>query len=177
MATKSQTVDAFTKALAYGYNSAGQLTLTTTPSGQQIGYGYLNNRIASVTVNGQTLLQGAATTPFGPISAWHWGNGLFEFRDYDKDGRLATWEFRNGTSLLRKDQTFDAASRITGVSDPNVPASNQAYQYDILDRLTVAQTGTPPTHTKQFAYDAVGNRLNVTLDSAVTNFAYSANSN
>jgi RHS repeat-associated protein len=177
VASKSQTVDAFTKTQAYAYNTAGQLASITTPSGQQLGYGYLNNRIANVTVNGQTLLQGAATTPLGPISAWHWGNGLFEFRDYDKDGRLATWEFRNGSSLLRKDQTFDAASRITAVNDPNVPGSSQAYQYDVLDRLTVAQAGMLPTHTKQFAYDAVGNRLNVTLDSAVTNFAYSASSN
>jgi RHS repeat-associated protein len=130
-----------------------------------------------VIVNGQTLLQGAATTPFGPISAWHWGNGLFEFRDYDQDGRLATWEFRNGMSLLRKDQTFDAANRITAITDPLNAAASQAYQYDALDRLTVAQTGTPPTHTQQFAYDAIGNRLSVTLDSAATNFSYSTSSN
>ena len=177
VASKSQTIDAFTKTLAYGYSSAGQLMSMTTPSGQQIGFGYLNNRVSSVTVNGQTLLQGAATTPFGPISAWHWGNGLFEFRDYDQDGRLATWEFRNGMSLLRKDQTFDAANRITAITDPLNAAASQAYQYDALDRLTVAQTGTPPTHTQQFAYDAIGNRLSVTLDSAATNFAYSTSSN
>jgi len=177
VASKSQTVDTYTKTVAYGYNSAGQLTSITTPSGQQIDYGYLNNRITSVTVNGQAIVQGAATTPFGPITAWRWGNGLYTFRDHDRDGRLATWEFRNGTSILRKDQSFDAASRIVGITDPIRPASNQMYQYDALDRLTVAQTGTQPTHTQQFSYDSVGNRLNVTLDSSATNFAYSAANN
>ena len=175
--SKAQTVDTFTKTTSYGYNSAGQPTSTTTPSGQQIGYEYLNNRVAKITVNGQTLLQGVATTPFGPIAAWRWGNGLFEFRDYDQDGRLVTWEFRNGTSLLRKNLAFDVASRITAIADALNPTASQTYQYDVLDRLTVAQSGAPPAHTQQFAYDAIGNRLNVTLDTTVTNFAYSANSN
>jgi hypothetical protein len=76
-----------------------------------------------VTVNGQTLPLGAATTPFGPISAWLWGNGLFEFRGLRQGRPPATWEFRNGTSLIRKDQTLDAASRITAVNDPNVPGA------------------------------------------------------
>lgn len=177
VASKSQTVDTYTNVVSYGYNGAGQLTSITTPSGQQIGYGYLNNRISSITVNGQVILQGATTTPFGPITAWRWGNGLYSFRDYDRDGRLATWEFRNGASILRKDQSFDAASRIIGIADPIHPSSNQTYQYDALDRLTVAQTGTPPVRTQQFSYDAVGNRLNLTLDSSVTTFAYDSANN
>ena len=176
-ATKSQLVDAFTKTVAYGYNNAGQLLTMTTPSGQQIGYSYINNRVSAITVNGQTLLHGAVTMPFGPMSSWLWGNGLFTFRNYDRDGRVSSWEFRNGVSILRKEQTFDAASRITSVNDPNQTAANQTYQYDLLDRITVAQTGAPPTRTQQFAYDSVGNRLNITIDSAVTNSAYGTSTN
>ena len=177
VSTRSQSVDAFTWTLAYGYNSAGQLVSMTTPSGQEVGYGYLNNRVVSVTVNGQPLLQGAATSPFGPISAWRWGNGLYEFRDFDKNGRLASWEFRNGTSILRKDQVFDAAGRIVAINDPNNSAANQTYQYDALDRLIAAQTGTPAVHTQQFSYDPVGNRLSAAADSVATNFAYGATNN
>jgi len=149
----------------------------TTPSGQQIGYSYINNRVSAITVNGQTLLHGAVTMPFGPMSSWLWGNGLFTFRNYDRDGRVSSWEFRNGVSILRKEQTFDAANRITSINDPNQAAANQTYQYDLLDRITVAQTGAPPTRTQQFAYDSVGNRLNITIDSAVTNSAYGTSTN
>ena len=163
--------------VTYGYNSAGQLTTITTPSGQTIGYGYINNRAASVTVNGVSLLAGANTTPFGPIAAWQWGNGLFTFRNYDHDGRLASWEFRNGTSILRKNQSFDTASRITAIADPNNPAASQAYQYDVLDRLSLAQTTNPVTHTQQFTYDGVGNRQTATIDGSLTNLTYSGSSN
>jgi YD repeat-containing protein len=102
-----------------------------------MGYGYANNKISKITVNGQTLLSAAIAQPFGPIGAWNWSNGLFTFRDYDSDGRLATWEFRDGVSILRKDQSFDAASRIVGITDPDHPTASQTYQYDALDRLTV----------------------------------------
>ena len=43
--------------VTYGYNAAGQLTTLTTPSGQQIGYSYLNNRVAGITVNGAALIR------------------------------------------------------------------------------------------------------------------------
>jgi RHS repeat-associated protein len=172
VASKTQQVGSLVRSVAYAYNAAGQVTTITTPSGQQIGYGYTNNRVSSITINGSNLLTGANTKPFGPLSAWHWGNGLFTFRDYDTDGRLADWEFRNGTSILRKNQIFDAASRITAIADPNTPAASQVYQYDVLDRLTIAQSGIPVTHTQQFSYDAVGNRQNATIDGAVANLTY-----
>ncbi len=114
-----------------------------------------------------------ATEPFGPISVWFWGNGLNMYRDYDNDGRLVTWEFVDGTSILQKNQTFDLASRIVGITDPSNPAATQAYQYDVLDRLTVAQTGNPVTNTQQLTYDPVGNRLNATLSGNSANLYYS----
>jgi RHS repeat-associated protein len=177
VASKSQTVDVLTKTVGYGYNNAGLLATMTTPSGQRIGYSYTNNRVSAITVNAQTLLHGAVTMPFGPMSSWLWGNGLFTFRTFDSDGRVASWEFRNGVSILRKEQVFDAVSRIIAVNDPNQVAVNQTYQYDLLDRITVAQTGSPPIRTEQFTYDAVGNRLNLTIDNAVTNSAYAMNNN
>jgi RHS repeat-associated protein len=176
VASKSQTVGSVTRSVSYGYNSAGQLATVTTPSGQQLGYSYTNNRVSTITINGQSLINGTATEPFGPLAYWLWGNGLKMYRDYDNDGRLASWEFRNGTSVLRKDQSFDLASRIVGISDPINATASQSYQYDVLDRLTMAQTGNPMTHTQQFTYDPVGNRLNATLDGSGANLYYN-NSN
>ena len=177
VASKTQTVGAVSRTLAYTYNAAGQLATLTTPSGQQIGYGYLNNRVVSVTVNGAPLASGIVTTPFGPVGAWQWGNGLYTFRDFDQDGRLWRWTHRNGTELIRNDLGFDAASRITSISDPLSPARNGAYTYDAVDRLVTAQQGTPATHNYQYGYDSLGNRTAALVDGAASSLAYGVTSN
>ena len=176
MAGKTQTTGGLARSLGYGYNAAGQLATLTTPSGQQIGYGYLNGRVVSVTVNGTPLASGIVTTPFGPVGAWQWGNGRYTFRDFDHDGRLIRWTYRNGTDLLRSDVTFDAANRITALADPLAPARSGAYQYDALDRLTVAQQGSPVTRTWQYGYDALGNRTAAQADAVTTTLTYAAGS-
>src|SRR5665213_2921878 len=86
VASRMQQVGTLTKTVSMGYNSAGQLTSMTTPSGQVIGYAYLNNRVAGMTINGNTLLSNVTADPFGPPSAWQWSNGLKSYRDYDQDG-------------------------------------------------------------------------------------------
>jgi len=177
VASKTQTISGVARTTAYGYNAAGQLASVSTPSGQQIGYGYLNNRVVSVTVNGSPLASGVVTTPFGPVGAWQWGNGLFTFRDFDLDGRLWRWTHRNGSELLRNDLTFDAGSRITGIADPLSAARNGTYTYDAVDRLVNAQQGTPATHSYQYAYDALGNRTGAVVDGASSSLAYGATSN
>jgi len=156
--SKTQTVGAVTLIATYAYNAAGQLQTLTTPSGQQIGYTYLNNRVAGVTVNGQALITSATTEPFGPLSVWQWANAHYSYRDFDLDGRIAAWEHRNGVSILRNDLTIDAASRVTQITDPANAALQNAYQYDNLDRLTLDQTGNPVAGSLQYTYDAVGNR-------------------
>lgn len=176
VAGKTQVGGGVSRTLTYGYHAAGQLATLTTPSGQQIGYAYLNGRVVSVTVNGTPLASGIVTTPFGPVGAWQWGNGRYTFRDYDGDGRLTRWTFRNGTDLLRSDVSFDAASRITALADPLAPARSGAYQYDALDRLTLAQQGSPVTRTWQYGYDALGNRTAAQVDAAVTTLTYAAGS-
>ena len=177
VANKTQVVGTVTRTVGYRYNGAGQLTSITTPSGQVFGFSYLNNRVVSATVNGTALVSGIVTTPFGSIGAWQWGNGLFTFRDYDRDGRLYRWTFRNGTDILRNDLAFDIGSRITGIADPAAPSRNGAYEYDTLDRLILAQQGSPTAHTYQYTYDAIGNRTTQTADGNTSTLSYAATSN
>ena len=174
--TKAQTV-ANTKTVTYAYNAAGQLASVTTPSGQVIGYSYANNRVSGITVNGTTLIGSIVTEPFGPLSTWQWGNGLLTLRVFDTDGRITSWEFRNGTSILRNNVSWDVASRVTANANPVDATLGCVFQYDALDRLTVSQKGNPVTATQQFNYDAVGNRTNFTLNSAVTNYTTAPASN
>ncbi len=175
--TKAQTVSN-TKTVAYAYNAAGQLASLTTPSGQVIGYTYSNNRISGVSINGAVLIGAAIAEPFGPLSTWNWGNGLVTLRVYDTDGRLTSWEFRNGTSILRNNVSWDVGGTRR--------RQHQSGQRDAGLRLPVrrarpadgepaGQSGRQPP--SQFNYDAVGNRSNLTVNGTLTNYSYAAASN
>jgi RHS repeat-associated protein len=177
VSSKTQVVGVLSRTVGYSYNAAGQLAGMTTPSGQQVVFGYSNNRVSSITVNGTPVISATMTEPFAGISLWHWGNGLYSYRTHDDDGRIAGWEFRNGTSVLRNDLGFDYAGRITSISDPANATLGGVYQYDSLDRLTQAQQGSPVVHTQQLSYDAVGNRRSVGVDTTSSDLLYDGASN
>jgi RHS repeat-associated protein len=178
--SKSQVVAGLTQSVGYGYNSAGQLSTITTPSGQSIAYGYQNNRPVSVTVNGTTVLSGAGYEPFGPIGGWTWGNSTLtspnlHVRLYDLDYRVtsvSTDQPQSGTTpICRWDFTWDAASRITALTVPTSSANSFGYGYDALDRLT-SVTPTGSTQLFGFSYDKVGNRLTSVVSGTTTSYAY-----
>lgn len=149
--SKAQAVGGVTKAVGYGYNSAGQLTVLITPSGRIVEYEYSNSRIAGVKIDGAVLLNQVLYEPFGPTRGWTWGNGTLAVRDYDADGNpshidsAGLWTF-----------SLDDAHRIVGISDQESPAQTTAYGYDLGDRLTSAVTSAA---NQSFTYGANGNRL------------------
>ncbi len=179
VATKTQTIGTLVHTVRYDYNGAGQLAQLTTPSGQRIAYTYSNNRISGISGNGAVILGGAYTTPFGPVGAWQWGNGASTFRTFDRDGRLASWEFTaNGVSLIKNVLAYDTAGRIIAIADGNRNAINQSYpDYDAVDRLLRAETGGPATRVRQYTYDPNGNRQTAVVDGATTTYAYSSGTN
>jgi len=147
----SQTVNGITKSVAYAYTNAN-LTKLTTPSGQVITYSYnSNHQIASIAINGTTLLSNATYEPFGAVNGWTWGNGTTTSRTYDTDEKI-TQIASNGV----KSYTYDNAFRITAINDTELGASNWTYGYDLLDRLTSSAGGS---NTYGWTYDANGNRL------------------
>jgi RHS repeat-associated protein len=82
-----------------------------------------------------------------------------------------------GTPVHTITSTYDAASQLTNISDPN---SRYSYQYDAVGQLLqVTSAGTPgvPTVVFDYAYDQVGNRLSVTdtfngIQQGVETFTY-----
>ena len=178
VASKTQTTATITRTLTYGYNAAGQLATLTTPSGQQIGYSYLNNRVLAVTVNGAALAGGIVITPFGPVGAWQWGNGIYTFRYYDTDGRLNAWEFRNGATVLRNDLTFDAASRITALADPITPTASGRLPIRRAGSAHRRATGQPAgSHRSNSATTRWATARPSTLDGGAANLYYGSNNN
>jgi RHS repeat-associated protein len=128
------------------------MTSLTTPSGQAVSYGYNgNHQVTSVAVNGATVLNSVSYEPIGPVSGWTWGNGSTTTRTYDTDGKISQI-----VSAGTKTYSYDDAFRITGTTDTGAGAANWTYGYDALDRIT---SGTSPSITRGWTYDANGNRL------------------
>jgi RHS repeat-associated protein len=146
---KGQTVAGTTLSVGYGYTN-GDVTVLTTPSGQTLTYTYADHQITGITVNSTALLASATYEPFGPVRGWSWGNGRTEVRLHDTDGNQSLLTGIESVSL-----SYDAAYRITGISNTTNSALSWTNGYDSLDRVTsAAQTAV----TLGWSYDADGNR-------------------
>ena len=181
--SKAQAVASLTQTHSMRFNSAGQMDQLTTASGQVIGYGYSNNRVTSISVNGVALAGSITYDPFGPAVAWLWPSAttpaLKTYRDYDLDGRLIRWELKNGVSYVQRDVVWDNASRITALKDliTTTQANNQSFGYDALDRLTTTTLGvTTNAITQTLAYDAIGNRTSGINNGITTTYSLATNS-
>jgi RHS repeat-associated protein len=146
---KSQTVGVLSKSLSYAY-TAGRQTRLTLPSGREVTYGYSNNRITRVSVDGVVVLDDVVYEPFGPVAGWTWGNGSITSRDYNLDGNTTAIQSA-GTSSYN----YDDAHRITAITDADVSARSWNYGYDKLDRLNSASKSG---FSQGWTYDANGNR-------------------
>ena len=161
VASKTQTLGTTIKTVGYGYNTAGQLTSLTTPSGQGVAYGYTNNQVTSISVNGTPLLSGVLYEPFGPAQEWNWGNGTLAVRSYDGDGNVTQVD-----SAGLKTYTYDSASRIMSIVDADNPALSAQYGYDDLDRLLQYGATAPGTTSLSVSTTSIiaGQPLSVTAN-------------
>jgi RHS repeat-associated protein len=161
--------------------NTGQLASITYPSGLKVIYNRSPN--GQITgLNTQAPGRGKPVTPFvssisytalGQPKAWQWANGDTAARTFDLDGRMTGNEFAS--------YTFDAASRITGITQ-SLAASlvttsttgtgtatstisttsyyqspiNWAISYDSRNRITGFNR---PSAQASYSYDANSNRL------------------
>ena len=106
---------------------------------------------AATPIGEQCALSNVTYEPFGAVNGWTWGNGTYEVRTYDQDGKISQVD---GSGL--KTYGYDDAFRIIGIADTVNSAFSWTYGYDALDRLSSASaTG----QSQSFTYDATGNRL------------------
>jgi YD repeat-containing protein len=174
--SETRTVGGVQYILAYRYDSSGRLDQLTYPSGRTVGYSFdALGRVSGMTTTKaggepQNVVSSVGYHPFGGVKGYTLGNGQAYARGIDLDGRIASYTLGSQSFAIG----YDAASRISFVSDIGNPASSNTYDYDNLDRLTSAVTpGTPYA----YSYDGVGNRLTRTAGSSSHNYAYSATSN
>lgn len=179
VAQKVQTLggaSASATTVTYGYDEAkGQLTDLTLPSGAQVGYRYgADGRVVTLEVNGQVVVREIEYFAFGEPKSWRYGaNGRYE-RTFDLDSRIRSHTAGRELRTLG----YDAASRITSISDAGADRPKWRYEYDALDRLTDARNTTTVGALAGvelgWQYDPTGNRTQQTLvrDGATTTTSY-----
>ena len=133
---KSQTVGSVVLTTQYAYDAQGRMTAMTLPSGKVVNYGFNTYEPESVSVSGTTLLSGASSEPFGPVSGWNWGDGSTHSRNYDLRGLLTEQSLALETRTL----DYDDAGRLTSITDGQI---GRDMSYDELNRLTSFLTGNP----------------------------------
>ena len=171
---KQWVVGSVTLTTSYGYDAYGRLSTITYPSGKTATYAYdTDGRVSSVKLVSQSLVASVGYFPFGGASAWTDGGGASYGRSFDQDGRISGLALPSSDTLAL---TYDAASRITAVTDSAIAA--KSFGYDALDRLTSYAGGAL---TQSYSYDDDGNRTSASLkNDATTNvftYAYPSISN
>ncbi|WP_039913054.1 RHS repeat domain-containing protein, partial [Cellvibrio mixtus] len=170
-------ISGVTKYVKYSYNTAGQATQITYPSGRTVNYYYdtqgrinkITTKLGSAAI--QTLVDAVSYLPFGPANSYVYGNGLSHTYTYDQDYRLGSIQVGG---VLNRSYGYDPANNILTITNALGSTNNQTYSYDALNRLITASGGYG---NLGYSYDAVGNRLSETRNGATDTYTYDNNNN
>jgi RHS repeat-associated protein len=175
---KTQTTGARTFTVGYTWGDTGsaldKLTAITYPSGTRVNYSYdAYGVVSGITVNppnangvgtntGSTLpmLSAITTNAESKLTGWTWASTKTQAITYDANGQISAYNLGDSTGTgVRRTIVRDSAGRITGYTQVSngvaVPALNQSFAYDNLNRLISATLGSTAI---QYSYDATGNR-------------------
>lgn len=160
--------------VAYKYDAANNVTEITYPSLRKVRYRRDSaGQVIAVSVvdsgNPYPLATTISRLPFGPATRWTYGNGVVETRQYDLQYRPLA--FDSGGRSAVSYGGYDGNSNITGRTVNGEP---QAFAYTAQDRLDTAAGGFG---SRNYDYDAVGNRSNLLADGQTTGYAYQPQSN
>lgn len=140
----------------------------TYPDGTVVDY--VRNTLGQVTQVGvtpaegggrQLLIQSATYAPFGPATAWTYGNGRLLQRPLDLDYR-STAVHDTSIGGLDLGYGYDEVGQLTdlGVAGSTIPAVKLVY--DDLGRLTEFRDAPADSLIEGYAYDDTGNRVSAT---------------
>ena len=175
VASRQDVLNSVTDTTTYSYDGMGRLTGIGYPSGVSVGYGYAQGNLTNITA----IVNGATSTVasldgyplMGPPKYLLHGNYLWRTTQYDTDGRLANINTSNGPTPLQKlAYGFDAADRVTSITNGIDASLTQQYGYDNVSRLTSASI--PGGNAASFAYDLVGNRISASNTSPASSTSY-----
>ncbi len=162
------------RAIAFGYDDAGNLTAKTDYQGDFTTFQYdSTNRLVAMS-NKAYLSARYQYDPAGRLLTRNLSNGARSEYGWDANGWLSSLRMltANGTVLSTATYTRDRAGNIATVTDG---AGTTVYTYDALYRLENADYPSPE-QDESFTYDKVGNRL-MHNDGVAHHYEYFPNSN
>lgn len=162
--------DADGKVIHYDYDPVGNRVQITYPDSKVVSYSYDNtNRLVGVT-DWDGLTTSYSYDANGNPTLIGYPNGATIEYVYDAVGRLleiSNIDHKGEFACLA--YTLDAVGNRISVTDAKGRITT--YSYDALYRLTCVNG---PETNESFTYDAMGNRLAMTIDGEATNYAYDA---
>jgi len=174
---KTVTVDAVQYVLSRSFTRAGRLDSISYPSGRTVDYErYVNSgKIEKVTTTyasaTTTLVDALSYKPFGkPVGMTTGAGGTVDNVSQDCD----CLETANPGAWREKVYTYDGNGNLTSIKATNIPAYNEDFHYDALNRLA---TATGPYGTISYGYDKAGNRTSRTVNGQQETYVYVAGTN
>lgn len=173
--SETRVINGISYVCTYTYNTIGQLTGVTYPSGRTLTYTLDSlGRMSQISTTKDSVTEILANNiqyrPFGPAQDFQFGNNTPYSRQFDIDGRITSYTLGSNTITL----TYDDASRITSTTETETPANVRNYAYDPLDRLT---SYTDLSSNQGYGYDADGNRTSHTIGANNYTYDYPTDSN
>ncbi|SEK92911.1 RHS repeat-associated core domain-containing protein [Colwellia chukchiensis] len=166
-------VDGRQYVLAYGYNSAGQLSSMVYPSGKTINYNPDGlGRPRQANYGGSYYASNIQYHASGQVSRLSYGNGhVFQqwLNERLLPSRLLT--SKGNIKALDMSYNYDQRKLTTSITDTALGNNNRMMTYDALERITSA---SGPWGSGEFSYDSLGNILTKDLGSRKVSLSYDA---
>lgn len=173
------------------YNAGGDVTKIVYPDGRSVIYSY-DAQGRQTSVFDGTYTTGYTYNDLDQILTVSDGTSILITYTYDADGFLAKQQNANGTytdftydeeGILTSIQNYDAADTLISsfayvnndlglISAMTEASGTWRYRYDGKDQLI--ESVSPSGEITQYAYDAAGNRTQVTVNGQITSYTANA---
>ena len=170
--TQSEHIENQLSTVQYKPDSFGRLSEMTYPSGNKVTYHYNSiNKVSAITavIGGvsKTILSNITYKPFGPATAWSYGNSLAHTMNFDLDYRLTEITTAGKQSL---EFGYDSADNIDSIFNTYNPNYSHTFSHTDLYQL---ETISSDAYSNDYNYDEVGNRLS----NGINSYTYFSGSN
>jgi RHS repeat-associated protein len=155
----------------YAYDVLDRLAQVTTASGS-VGYGYdALSRLTAVIGQGGTTNYAYDLT--GNLTGVAMPNGVVGTLAYDQNNQLTTLGYSRGAeSLSSFGYTYTPAGRRATIAEASATTS---FTYDNVGQLTSEVRAGSTPFSRQYQFDAAGNRTRSVVNGVATNYSYDVN--
>lgn len=165
-------MDGWSWALGYGYDSKGTLSTIAYPDGNVVSYAP-NGLRQPTQVGGYAT--GISYFADGDVKSYYIGNGAIYSADKNARQSLRNFTYgKGGTPQVSEDFAYDANGNVSQITD--VSGANQrskSMTYDGLNRL-VSATASQLWGTESYTYDTLNNIRTLSNGGGTNNYNYDA---